>query len=182
VLIRTWISFIIVGLLIAAMVAVGTAWPEWLFPAEIALLALLLALLNKLFPGRGGINIASVIVSLTAFFVILFYGAILLSRLNPLLVIAVGSILTTATIALSLMRRGKTIQERRALAGLCAACGYDLRESAARCPECGADIPEELARRRRFAERRRQLTPPPPIPPPLPLPPDPPTGNNANAG
>lgn len=30
------------------------------------------------------------------------------------------------------------VDRRRAAAGLCPVCGYDLRSSAGRCPECGA--------------------------------------------
>ena len=33
---------------------------------------------------------------------------------------------------------------RRARAGLCPACGYDLRASPGRCPECGEPAPAEL--------------------------------------
>jgi hypothetical protein len=32
-------------------------------------------------------------------------------------------------------------KRRRAISGLCAECGYDLRASQERCPECGAEVP-----------------------------------------
>ena len=64
--------------------------------------------------------------------------------------LGVGVVLTGAAVAATLFG-GRRVRERRAVAGLCADCGYDLRQSEGRCPECGAAIPEELARRRRIA-------------------------------
>lgn len=42
---------------------------------------------------------------------------------------------------------GYPTRNRRLRAGLCPACGYDLRASIERCPECGAAIPEDLVRK-----------------------------------
>lgn len=57
------------------------------------------------------------------------------SMLNvPYPVIVVGLLVVPA--AGILARRRAASNRRRA--GLCAACGYDLRASAGRCPECGA--------------------------------------------
>ena len=40
------------------------------------------------------------------------------------------------------LRRRRMLRDRM---GLCAHCGYDLRQSSGKCPECGAAIPELLA-------------------------------------
>jgi hypothetical protein len=45
----------------------------------------------------------------------------------------------TAAPCLIRARRG-WVRRRRAKAGLCAACGYDLRATPGRCPECGANV------------------------------------------
>ena len=36
--------------------------------------------------------------------------------------------------------RGVRVRHRRQEAGLCPACGYDLRATPGRCPECGAEL------------------------------------------
>jgi hypothetical protein len=37
----------------------------------------------------------------------------------------------------------RDVRNRRATAGLCPSCGYDLRASKGRCPECGASITDK---------------------------------------
>lgn len=61
----------------------------------------------------------------------------------PVIVIPYWSILLISCImpVLWLIRRAAHRRRlRRALAGLCSHCGYDLRGSVVRCPECGAPI------------------------------------------
>ncbi len=48
---------------------------------------------------------------------------------------AAGALLPTVV----LLRREQ--RRRRLAAGLCAQCGYDLRESRGSCPECGSAVP-----------------------------------------
>jgi len=147
---RSSLTLIVVIALGAAMGLVALSWPEAAFPAEIALLATILWLLGRAFPGRAGINVASVVVSLAAVLVIVIYAAVLLSKVNPLALVLTGAALTACTVALTILRRSKKVEERRGLAGYCERCGYDLRKSFECCPECGADIPADLARRRRW--------------------------------
>ncbi len=41
-------------------------------------------------------------------------------------------------------RRRSWLRDARMRAGLCPACGYDLRATPGRCPECGTTSPEEF--------------------------------------
>ena len=75
----------------------------------------------------------------------------------PLVVmtVAMGVLVTIRAV-----RRNDPLRHRRALAGKCEECGYDLRASHDRCPECGAALPEELERRRRIAGELRAIRQP----------------------
>lgn len=53
-----------------------------------------------------------------------------------------GAILPSARLAARLYRRHTL--DRRAAAGQCVHCGYDLRASRDRCPECGSIVPPSL--------------------------------------
>lgn len=63
--------------------------------------------------------------------------------LTPVVAMA-GLLLPALCGARWLLRRDRRLSRLRK--GLCARCGYDLRESAGRCPECGETIPDELTR------------------------------------
>jgi hypothetical protein len=57
----------------------------------------------------------------------------------PLWLIAAASAVLPATWV-----RRRLIPARRANAGLCPSCGYDLRASPERCPECGTPAPRRV--------------------------------------
>jgi len=52
---------------------------------------------------------------------------------------------TLSFIVLSVLHWRRARQLKRFAAGLCPACGYDLRASKQRCPECGKAIPSPSA-------------------------------------
>jgi len=49
-------------------------------------------------------------------------------------------VLAVSLYLIFLARRTTRKVDRRLAAGLCPACGYDLRASEDRCPECGTNI------------------------------------------
>jgi hypothetical protein len=55
----------------------------------------------------------------------------------------IGSLLPLARIASRVVKVRRSTRRRRA--GLCPACGYDLRASPGRCPECGTTTPNQTA-------------------------------------
>ena len=59
-------------------------------------------------------------------------------RIPYWLAVAVTALLPARRLWTFVRRRGR---RRAALAGLCPACGYDLRATPGRCPECGTEPP-----------------------------------------
>lgn len=149
-LLRSLCSPIILATLAVALSVIALQWPGTAFHAEMAVILVALWTPGRVLPGRAGINVANVIAWLAAIVMGLIYGALLLSKLNPIAVLFTGALLALLTFVLSVQRQMRKAEERRGLAGYCERCGYDLRKSFECCPECGADIPVDLARRRRW--------------------------------
>ena len=59
---------------------------------------------------------------------------------GPYLVAIVFAMLMTSLLAAANEHALKKRMRHRLAAGLCPACGYDLRASTERCPECGREI------------------------------------------
>ena len=73
--------------------------------------------------------------------------AIAFMRATPVMGLSAVVGLALAVMALLLnRRREETLRRQRSDAGLCVACGYDLRASRGRCPECGERALHVLAR------------------------------------
>lgn len=63
----------------------------------------------------------------------------------PILLLVAGiavaaGYLAVVVVRAAFRRRREFLGRCRANAGLCVACGYDLRAAADRCPECGAPV------------------------------------------
>lgn len=143
-LIVCFLPLAVAGLFVAA----ATAGGGWVIAAGVTLA--LAACASFLFRYSAGFNPVYTVATLAAGFVLGVGFVRALSVFPPFPVLGVGVVVAAAAVVATLFG-GRRVRERRALAGLCADCGYDLRESDGRCPECGAAIPEELARRRRIA-------------------------------
>ena len=146
---RRLVSLCVTPLVIAGVCAVAaTGEAGW----GVAVLATLLiaGCVSFLFRHSSGFNPVYVCVMLLAGTVLAVAVVRAMTVFPPFPLLAVAACAAAGALVATAFA-GKRVRDRRALAGLCAECGYDLRESDARCPECGAAIPEELARRRRIA-------------------------------
>jgi hypothetical protein len=151
---------------LSALVVLGFVGASWVvayaydgaipavFVIVLAVLVLKMCLVAGVFGSAGGLNPFDVLAALIGFVAaagLLLWG---LTFVGP-----VPVVLTTLAAAVVLtvraFHRNDPLRRRRALAGKCEACGYDLRASHDRCPECGAALPEELERRRRIAGKLR---------------------------